>query len=64
MEMLEMNKIAHRQNYPTADRSKRQLARPNLMFIVLAPIVLIVLIIASIVAGVGVDPDLSTFLSP
>jgi hypothetical protein len=62
MEMPEMSKIAHRQNYPPADRSKGH--QPNLKFIVLAPIILILLIIASIVAGVEVDPDLSIFLSP
>jgi hypothetical protein len=64
MEMLEMSKIAHRQNYPLADRSKGHLDQPNLTFIVLAPIILILLIITSIVAGVEVDPDLSIFLSP
>jgi hypothetical protein len=59
-----MSKIAHRQNRPTADRSKRHLDHSDLTFIVLAPIILILLTIASIMAGVAVDPDLSAFLSP
>jgi hypothetical protein len=64
MEMPEMSKIAHRQNCPTADRSKRHLAHSDLAFIVLAPIILILLAIASIVVVAAVDPDLSAFLSP
>jgi hypothetical protein len=64
MEMPEMSKIAHRQNCPSADRSKRHLDHSDLTFIVLAPIILSLLAIASIMAAAAVDPDLSAFLSP
>jgi hypothetical protein len=59
-----MSRIAHEQNYRTADRWKYRLDQSNLTFVVWAPIILIVLMVASIVAGIELDPDLSSFLSP
>jgi hypothetical protein len=63
-EISEMSRIAHEQNYRTADRWKYRLDQSNLTFVVWAPIILIVLMVASIVAGIELDPDLSSFLSP
>jgi hypothetical protein len=59
-----MSRIAHEQNYRTADRSKCPSDQSNLTFVVWAPIILIVLMVASIVAGIELDPALSSFLSP
>lgn len=59
-----MSRIAHEENYRITDRSKCHLDQSNLTFIVWAPIILVVLMIASIVAGIELDPNLSSFLSP
>jgi hypothetical protein len=56
--------MADRLKYQTADRSKSNPSQFNLTFIVWAAIILIVLIIESTTPGVGVDPDVSAFLSP
>jgi hypothetical protein len=63
MEISGMSRIAHEENYRITDRLKYHL-QSNLTFIVWAPIILVVLMIASIVAGIELDPDLSSFLSP
>jgi hypothetical protein len=56
-----MSRIAHEQNYRTADLSKCNLDQSNILW---APIILILLMIASIAAGIELDPGLSSFLSP
>jgi hypothetical protein len=56
--------MADRLKYPTVGRWKSNPSQFNLTLIVWAAIILIVLIIWPIAPGVGVDPGVSTFLSP
>ncbi len=61
---LEEGAVTDLKNYRTRYRAKHRANTSHLTFIIWAAIVSTGLIIVSIALGVGIDPDVSMFVSP